>query len=69
MFERAICDVSVTLTTSIAFERVTAKLMMLLGMCLVKYWQHKMELDPFNGKSSTANPINSNYFTANSKLV
>lgn len=51
MFERAICDVSVTSTTSIAFERVTAKLMMLRGMCLVKYWQHKVELDPFNGKS------------------
>ena len=40
MFERAMCSVSVTLTTSKAFKRVTVKLMMLLGMCGVKYWQH-----------------------------
>ena len=47
MFERAICRVSVTLTTSIAFKRVTAKLMMLLGICGVKFWQYKTETDPF----------------------
>ena len=55
MFERAICSVSVTLTTSIASKRVTARLMMLLGMCGVKYRQRKTELDPFNGESFTAN--------------
>ena len=55
MFERAICSVSVTSTTGIAFKRVTAKLMMLLGMCDVKYWQHKTEVDPSNGESFTAN--------------
>ena len=37
MSERAICRVSVTLNTSIAFKRVTAKLMMLLGICGVKF--------------------------------
>ena len=55
MFERAICSVSVTLITSIAFKRVTARLMMLLGMCGVEYWQRKKEIDPFNGESFTAN--------------
>ena len=28
---------------------------MLLGMCGVKYWQHKTEFDPFNGESFRAN--------------
>ena len=55
MFERAMCSVSVTVIMSKAFKRVTAKLTMLLGMCGLKYWQHKTEFDLSNGEVFTAN--------------